>query len=159
QQNDASALVVVPKGFQDAVLSGRRAELQFAPNPLQTYSPGIAAAVLDMAAVLMNGIYAQAAVPLQRINAARGANRAPTADDVADIARGFFQAGQRLRGLTSVANLTVTTIRPTGEAEGAGGNPKRFFAYIFPGLVIFGVMFLSQSLAPRLMRDRVRGVE
>jgi ABC-2 type transport system permease protein len=81
-----------------------------------------------------------------------------TADDIGVISRGFFEAGQRLSGLRSVGNLKVTAVRPTGEKEGAA-SPKVFFAFIFPGLVIFGVMFISQSLALRLMRDRVRGVE
>ncbi len=159
QKNDASALIVVPRGFQDALLAGTRAELQFAPNPLQTFSPEIAAAVLDMTTTIGNGIYGQAAAPLQRINAARTAGQPLSSDDVAEISRGFFEAGQRLNGLKAVGNLTVTAVRPTGEREGPGANPKAFFAFIFPGLVIFGVMFISQSLALRLMRDRVRGVE
>jgi hypothetical protein len=61
--------------------------------------------------------------------------------------------------LTAVGNLTVTAVRPTGQKEGPGVDAKQFFAFIFPGLVIFGVMFISQSLALRLLRDRVRGVE
>ena len=159
QKNEASALVIVPKGFQDALLAGNRAELQFAPNPLQTFSPAIAAAVLDVTALIGNGVYSQAAAPLQRINAARAANRPMTADDAAEIARGFFEAARRLSGLTAVGNLTVTAVRPTGQKEGPGVDTKQFFAFIFPGLVIFGVMFISQSLALRLLRDRVRGVE
>ncbi|HYT74450.1 MAG TPA: ABC transporter permease, partial [Vicinamibacterales bacterium] len=150
QKNDASALIVVPRGFQDALLAGTRAELQFAPNPLQTFSPEIAAAVLDMTTTIGNGIYGQAAAPLQRINAARTAGQPLSSDDVAEISRGFFEAGQRLNGLKAVGNLTVTAVRPTGEREGPGANPKAFFAFIFPGLVIFGVMFISQSLALRL---------
>ena len=106
-----------------------------------------------------NGIYGQAAAPLQRINAARAAGRPMTADDTAEIARGFFEAARRLNGLTAVGNLTVTPVRPTGQTEGPGADAKQFFAFIFPGLVIFGVMFISQSLALRLLRDRVRGVE
>jgi ABC-type multidrug transport system permease subunit len=159
QKNDASALVVVPKGFQEALLAGNRAELQFAPNPLQTYSPGVASAVLEMTTMIGNGLLGQAAGPLRRINAVRAAGQPLTADDVAAISRGFFEAGQRLNGLNAVTNLKVTTIRPTGEKQGPDASPKAFFAFIFPGLVIFGVMFISQSLALRLMRDRVRGVE
>jgi ABC-2 type transport system permease protein len=159
QKNEASGLVIVPKGFQDALLAGTRAELQFAPNPLQTFSPAIAAAVLDVTAMIGNGIYGQAAAPLQRINEARTAGRPLTADDTAEIARGFFEAARRLNGLTAVGNLTVTAVRPAGQKEGPGVDAKQFFAFIFPGLVIFGVMFISQSLALRLLRDRVRGVE
>jgi ABC-type multidrug transport system permease subunit len=159
QANDASALVVVPRGFQAALLSGGRAELQFAPNPLQTFSPDIAASVLDVTTTIGNGILGQAAAPLQRINAARGGGLPLTGDDVAAISRGLFDAAQRLNGLRAVTGLTVTAVRPTGEKEGPGARPRTFFAFIFPGLVIFGVMFISQSLALRLMRDRVQGVE
>jgi ABC-type multidrug transport system permease subunit len=159
ERNDASALVIVPRGFQDALLRGAPAELQFAPNPLQTYSPEIAAAVLDVATIIGNGLYQQAAAPLRRITALRDSNQSPTGDDAAEIARGFFEAGRRLRGLGAVTNITVTTVRPTGEREGPGASPKAFFAFIFPGLIMFGVMFISQSLALRLLRDRVRGVE
>lgn len=159
QKNEASALLIVPKGFQDALLAGGRAELQFAPNPLQTFSPAIASAVLDVAVMIGNGIYGQAAAPLQRVNAARAEGRALTADDTAEIARGVFEAARRLNGLTAIGNLTVTAVRPTGQKTGAGVDAAQFFAFIFPGLVIFGVMFISQSLALRLLRDRVRGVE
>jgi ABC-type multidrug transport system permease subunit len=159
QRNEASALVVVPKGFQDAILTGARAELQFAPNPLQTYSPAIAASVLDMMALVGNGLYEQAAAPLRQINELRGGNRSPTGDEIAAIARGLYEAGQRLNGLSAAGNITVTSIRPTGQRDSFGSAPAEFFAYIFPGLVIFAVLFISQALALRLLRDRIRGVD
>src|SRR6266849_2781880 len=61
QRNQASALIVVPKGFEQALLNGTNAELQFAPNPLQTYSPTIVRSVLEMMTVVGNGLYQQAA--------------------------------------------------------------------------------------------------
>src|SRR3989304_4954808 len=69
QKNDAAALVIAPAGFQQALLDGRRAELQFAPNPLQTFSPQIAESVLSMVTLIGNGLYQQALTPLQRIHA------------------------------------------------------------------------------------------
>jgi hypothetical protein len=122
QKNEASALMIVPKGFQDALLAGNEAELQLAPNPLQTFSPAIVSAVLDVTVLIGNGIYGQAAAPLQRINDARTAGRPLTADDSAEIARGFFEAARRLSGLTAVGYLTVTAVRPTGQQEGPGGS-------------------------------------
>jgi ABC-2 type transport system permease protein len=158
QRNEAAALVVVPKGFQDALLAGDHAELQFAPNPLQTFSPQIVASVLDTTVLLGNGLFKQAAVPLRRINDLRQGNREPSPEDVAEISRGFFEAGRRLRGMQAVTNLNVTAVRPSGKRE-AAMTPAQFFAYVFPGLVIFGVMFISQSLSLRLMRDRIVGLE
>ena len=159
QKNEAAALVIVPAGFQQALLDGRHAELQFAPNPLQTYSPQIAESVLSMVTLIGNGLYKQAAGPVQRINTMRKEGRDPTSGDIADIARGFFEAGRRVSGLNAISRMSVTSVRPTGERQGIGATPQSFFAFIFPGLVIFGVMFISQSLALRLLRDRMRGVE
>jgi ABC-2 type transport system permease protein len=160
QHQEASALIVVPKGFQEKILSGDTAELQFAPNPLQTISPAIAGSVLDMMALIGNGLYRNAAEPIQRINALRMNARSPNADDIAEISRGFFQAGQRLTGLRALGDVQLTVVRPSGEREtGFGGNSRQFFAFIFPGLVIFGLMFMSQALALRLMRDRVQGMD
>jgi ABC-type multidrug transport system permease subunit len=159
QRNDASALVVVPRGFQQALLAGGRADLQFAPNPLQTFSPDIARSVLDTATLVGNGLYRQAIAPIERLRSLQAANREPTAQDVADVARGFFEAGQRLNGLSALNNVSVTIVRPDARPERPGVNAQAFFAFIFPGLVIFGVMFISQSLALRLLRDRIRGVD
>jgi ABC-2 type transport system permease protein len=159
RRNEAAALVIVPAGFQAAVLSGGRGEVQFVGNPLQSFSPQIARSVLDMAVVLGNGLYQQAAAPIQRINALRAANQQATSEDVAEISRGFFDAAQRLNGLKAVTNVSVTEVRPTGQTRGPASDPRIFFAFVFPGLVIFGAMFISQSLALRLLRDRVRGVE
>jgi ABC-type multidrug transport system permease subunit len=158
QRNEAAALVVVPKGFQDALLAGQRAELQFAGNPLQTFSPEIAASVLDMTALLGNGLFRQAADPLRRINELRDANRAANAEDVAAISRGFFDAAQRLQGIRTLGDVSVKPVRPPGDQDEVN-TPAQFFAYVFPGLVIFGLMFISQSLALRLMRDRILGLE
>ncbi|OFW12174.1 MAG: hypothetical protein A3H96_01495 [Acidobacteria bacterium RIFCSPLOWO2_02_FULL_67_36] len=159
QKNDAAALVIVPAGFQQALLDGRRAELQFAPNPLQTFSPQIAESVLSMVTLIGNGLYQQALTPLQRINALKNSGRQPTADEIAEISRGFFEAGRRVNGLSAINNISVTSVRPAGQREGIGASPQAFFAFIFPGLVIFGVMFVSQSLGLRLLRDRTRGLE
>ncbi len=94
--------MIVPKGFQDALLAGIRAELQFAPNPLQTFSPAIAAAVLDVTALI--GTASTDKPPRRCSGSTRraSAGRPMTADDAAEIARGFFEAARRLSGLTAV---------------------------------------------------------
>jgi ABC-type multidrug transport system permease subunit len=160
QRNQASALVVVPKGFQLALLAGSTAELQFVPNPLQTFSPAIVRSVLDMTTLVGNGLYKQAADPIRRINTVQTSGRPLAADDVAEISRGLFEAGRRLNGFRMLAGTPLTVVRPAGQREtGFGGSSREFFAFIFPGLVIFGLMFISQAIALRLMRDRVMGMD
>ena len=160
-RGQASALIVVPKGFQDALLAGRRAELGFYPNPIHSIGPQIARSLLDMTTVIGNGLYAQALAPISRVRAIIDAGREPTSDEVAAISRGFFEAGQRLSGLEGLSGLTVGVKRPDQQEArtGFGADPSQFFAYVFPGLAIFGLLFIAQALAIRLMRDRLRGLQ
>jgi ABC-2 type transport system permease protein len=161
QRNQASALIVVPAGFQAAVLDGSRADLVLYKNPIQGISPDIAQSVLEMAVVIGNGLYGQAIEPIRRVRVIVGQDREPTTDEVADISKGFFLAGQRLGSLGAVKDLTVAVKRPGERAATTafGTDPKQFFAYVFPGLVIFALMFIAQSLAMRLLRDRLRGLQ
>jgi ABC-2 type transport system permease protein len=161
KRGEASALIVVPKGFQDALLAGSRCELVFYPNPIQSIGPEIARSMLDMTTLIGNGLYAKALEPISRIKALFDQKRDPTSAEVAVISQGFFEAGRRLGGLESLNDLKVNVQRP-GEREartGFGNDPKTFFAYVFPGLVVFALMFIAQSLAMRLLRDRTRGLQ
>ena len=66
-RGQAAALIVVPKGFQDAVLEGTRAELGFYPNPVQSIGPEIARSMIEMTALIGNGLYAKALEPVSQI--------------------------------------------------------------------------------------------
>jgi ABC-type multidrug transport system permease subunit len=160
EKGDASALIVAPKGFQDALLAGTRAELQLYKNPIQTFAPDAVSSVLDMGATLVNGLYGQATGPIRRIRELNESKRTPTEDDIADIARGFFRAGQGFGKVRGVSDLGLVVQRPGGEAATRiGVDPGEFFAVMFPGLVLFGLMFISQVLTLRLLRDRERGLQ
>ena len=161
KRGQAAALIVVPRGFQDAVLNGTRAELGFYANPTQSIGPEIARSMLQMTALIGNGLYAEAREPISRIRAFTKAGHEPTSEEVGDISRGFYEAGRRLTNLQGLTGLTVGVQRPGESAAktGFGNDPGQFFAYVFPGLVIFGLMFIAQSLAMRLMRDRLKGLQ
>jgi ABC-2 type transport system permease protein len=161
QRGQASALIVVPKGFQQALFDRTTAEIRFVPNPAQTISPEIVRSMLEMLTAITNGLLARAQAPLDAINQIAAAGRAPTEDEVAEISRGFFRAGQQLQILNELQNVTVDVTRPSGTTERFQftGGASSFFAYIFPGLVMFGLMFISQALATRLMRDREAGLQ
>lgn len=161
KRGQASALIVVPKGFQEAVLAGDRAELVLYKNPIQSIGPEIAGSVVEMTTIIGNGLYGQAVEPIRKIRAIMDENREPTSEEIAAISTGFFEAGRRLGSLQGLANMTVPVQRPdqADKQTGFGADPTMFFAYIFPGLVVFGLLFIAQALALRLLRDRMRGLQ
>jgi ABC-2 type transport system permease protein len=157
---EASALIVTPKGFQDALLEGRRAELVLYRNPLHTIGPDIAQGILEMLELVANRLYGQARGPLDHIRRLNDGKRDPTGDDIAEISRGMFEAGRRLNNLSGLEENTVAVTRPDlPPTANAIRSAPDFFATFFPGLVIFALMFLSQSLAMGLLRDRIRGLD
>lgn len=161
KRGQAAALVVVPSGFQNAVLAGGRAELVLYKNPIQSIGPEIVRSMVEMTTVIGNGMYGQAVEPIRKIRAIIDEGREPTSEEVAAISTGFFEAGRRLGSLEGLSEISVPVQRPAREERqtGFGADPSTFFAYIFPGLVIFALLFISQTLALRLLRDRVRGLQ
>ncbi|MCX6551395.1 MAG: ABC transporter permease [Acidobacteria bacterium] len=160
-RNQAAALIVVPRGFQDALLANRPAELVFYRNPIQSIGPDIVASMLQMTTLIGNGLYAKALEPIRQVKALLDAGRDPTSAEVAAISQGFFEAGRRLQGLDALTNLRIGVQRPgdTQARTGFGSDPAQFFAYVFPGLVVFALMFIAQALAIRLLRDRLKGLQ
>jgi ABC-type multidrug transport system permease subunit len=62
----------------------------------------------------------------------------------------------RLQRLALLKDLDVAVERPQG--KGPGGDAPEFFAYFFPGLLLFSLLFLAQSIEGRAMRDRFAGI-
>lgn len=162
RRNQASAMIRIPKGFQKAVLSGEGSTVELYKNPAQTFSPDIVESVLEMGAVLGNGIYAEAREPIARIQSLDDANREPSTADVASIAVGFYLAVKRLGKLDGLEDMQVDVQRAGGvktQEQDRGPKPGEFFAVVFPGLTLFSLLFISQALAVRLLRDRMRGLQ
>jgi hypothetical protein len=162
QSGDASALIRVPTGFQDAVLAGRKTVLQLYGNPLQTFLPNAVDNVLQRCTVVANGLMAHASDPAARIqalsDAVDGGGQGPT-EGTLKTASGD-RAAPRLARLAAIQDISVAIERPPGKrAGGVGSDPREFFGYIFPGLALFGLFFISQALAQRLLRDRRRGLQ
>jgi len=161
QRNEASALITVPKGFQAALLEGRKVEVRFAPNPVQTFSPGIVEGVLEVVVLMVNSLHQQAMEPIRQINELIASGREATSEEFAAISRGFYQAGRRMGRLSALEQATVKVSREGAArpAQQIGTTPGEFFAMVFPGLAIFALYFISQVLGVRLLRDRDAGLQ
>jgi ABC-2 type transport system permease protein len=160
QKNEAAALVVFTEGMEAAILDGGGAEIQVIPNPVQTFSPQIVESVLEMLVLIGNSLYDDLAGPAEIIMSFFEQQRGPTFEEFQKISALMETAGPELGKLATIQDLEVLLQRPEGEASsGFGTSPGEFFAYVFPGLVIFALFFISQILAVRLLRDRMEGLQ
>jgi len=160
QRRQASALIHVPEGFQQALLERRPANLGLVSNPLQTFSPKAAEAVLQMLAALGNGVLHLAREPLEQMAPLLEEDGEPSAEQIGRIAAGVYQAIRELMQINPLDAAKVVVQRPEGAetTQTLMGDTQRFFAYVFPGLVLFTLLFISEALARRLLRDRLSGL-
>jgi ABC-2 type transport system permease protein len=162
QRGDVSAVVRVPKGFQERLLGGEGGSVTLYKNPAQTLLPDVVESVLEMSSTIASGVYGRAKEPLARIREWSDADREPTTAEIAGVSVALYLASRSLGRVDGLQDLSLDVIRPSGEkVQGLdpGASPGAFFAFIFPGLVTFAVLFLAQSLALRLLRDRLAGLQ
>jgi ABC-type multidrug transport system permease subunit len=147
---EASALLVIPAGFQNAVVGSGSARLQLVTNPAQRLLPGI---VRQTAEVLVEvAFYAQQlfAAPLGRITQSR---TGPPADaDVASIAGEINRQIAQLQGvlLPPVIDLSVRTNTPTAQ-------PLNFGQIFLPGMLFMSFLFIAQGMSFDVWEEKREG--
>lgn len=127
---DHTALIVAPAGFDNGLRDGRGVALKYFPRSVADPDAQVAAKVLETCVTLANGTLAAASTRV---------------------------AGIRSLAAIGSASTSVAVDRPLpkpSDDHGANG----FFAAMFPGLALFGMLFLSQAMAAPLLRDRARAI-
>jgi ABC-type Na+ efflux pump permease subunit len=143
QAGEASALLTIPKGFQDGVLNEKPTVLTLVTNPSQRILPGIIEEGLRMVAEASFYLQRFLGEPIRRVLAERGASaESPPSDDtVAAVSRVVNQDLTRLRTLLSpvISLETKTEDEPTDTFD--------FTAIFLPGLLFMGVLFTASGMS------------
>ena len=148
KSESASAALVIPDGFGDDILQQKHPTLTLYKNPRHSIGPQIAEGVVGSMLAIANGLLGQFSEPMGRIQAIE---ETPTADEVADISRLFFQRSQGVNGLAAIRNIAVTVVENEEDTEAADFNLASMF---FPGLIMFGLLSVSLHLEHRFLHDR-----
>jgi ABC-type Na+ efflux pump permease subunit len=143
---DASALLVIPKGFGAAFLHRHPSELRLFTNPAQTILPKIIREALSMA--LEAAFYWQILFGPEVVHygdgAATPAQIAQTAITVNSIVRGFSGYLDPL-----LVRLEIHTVEQQ--------HKLNVGALFVPGMLFFGMLGLAQSISNDLWKERNNG--
>lgn len=153
---EASALLVIPEGFGEAVLEERASTLELVTNPAQRILPAIPRSALE---ILCEGTFY-----LQRVvgDELKSIAAEFTDDDDALTDLRIAEASVRMRhGIERVAPLlfppaiTVETVIPpeTGPAHGE----RSLASLYFPSMLLMALMFIAEGLADDVWRERELG--
>ena len=152
---DASAALVIPRGFGAKLLRTEPDSLLLYRNPRHFVGPQIAEGVVGGMVTIANGLIGQFAGPMGQVRASLDRKTDPTADEVAEISKAFFTAGQSARGLSALQKIDVTVVQ---EEDDRNEQDFNLAAMFFPGLIMFGLLSVSLHLEHRFLVDRTRHV-
>ena len=142
---DASALLIVPKGFQDAVFHNQPAQLQLVTNPAQTILPNIA--VETLSTMVDGGFYLQrlAAIPLNGITTVHS----PSDVDIARMSVAFNQLGHSLSKYLDPPLIKLELNVAADQKE------NQDVATLFlPAMIFMGLLFTGNSFALDIWREQ-----
>ncbi|MFH1279004.1 MAG: ABC transporter permease [Candidatus Eisenbacteria bacterium] len=156
---DASALLVLPEGMTDSLLAGGRATLTLVKDPGGVVLPGIAESFGELLALVLSTGTKILGEPLREVRSLWDGDGWPADETVAGLAVTFQNGFRRAEGIflppaIGVKKVKVVEAGVEGDDEIGGFN---IFAYLFPGIVVLGLLFVAQISMRDLVREREEG--
>jgi ABC-type multidrug transport system permease subunit len=147
-RGDASALLIIPKGFQDRFFQNQPVQLQLVTNPAQEILPKIIEETLSI--VVDGGFYVQrvAAAPLRSL----AIGKAPDDATVAQASVAFNQLG---RSLTKYINPPLIDLDL--HVVAAQRQNQSVAALFLPAMLFMALLFVGNAQALDLWRERAWG--
>ncbi len=148
---DASALLTIPKGFQDSVLREQPATLALVKNPAESILPVIIEQGLDM--LVETVFYVQQIFGPQLREIADSATTAtgPSSEGVAAVSRAFTDKLRVVQATVFPPVVSVETKKTIQDDE------PNFWALFLPGLVFMSLMFTAQGMSLDVWVEKMAG--
>ena len=148
-KGDASALLIVPKGFTNALFESQPTKLELVRNPSQRILPGM---IEETLSILTDGAFYLQTVAGDQLRAA-ATTKAPTDMDIALLAVRFNDVAIRTRKYLAPPLIQVDTKVIQNKDEKPGG----FAVMLLPGILYLGMFFLTRALSGDIWTERVSG--
>ena len=147
-RGEASALLVIPKGLQQAVLANRPARLELFTNPAERIVPKVVEETLSMT---VDGAFYLQKIAGPQLRSIAAAQQPPSDQAVIESSL----AARRM-----VDGLGRYLSPPLIQLESASVTPEKTFnfaALFFPCMIFMSLMLLANSLAGEIWKERTAG--
>ncbi len=151
ENDEASALLVIPRGFGDALLKERPCTLQLLTNPAQRILPGIVAEMLSIFSEGTFYVHRLLGDELRTFAAGpgHGLNSFPD-EQIAGVSVRVNHVVERVSAALSPLLLQVETVK----AEATQEKEPSFAQLFLPSLLFMSLLFMAQGLSEDLWRER-----
>jgi ABC-type multidrug transport system permease subunit len=155
RDQDATALLVIPKGFSDTLLANGKAELELVKNPAQRIMPVVAqqgAEVLSLYLTVARAALGDETATLQKLFEGKGWDNAV---GVAALVTVIYARTQEAEPLLFPPLIEVETSGADATAD-AGDNFSPI-AWLYPGMVVMGLLFAGTAQMRDLLDEAQAG--
>ncbi len=156
-RGEATALLIIPEGFSEAMFEEEPTTLTLIKNPSQTILPEIVEETLQMLVEASFYLHRVLGEPIRAL--ADGPEDGGNFFADLRMAAISVQINQRIRALEPllfpvVLELETEVIRPAGEEDRPDAN---FGQILLPGVLFMALLFLAQSMSEDLWREKLQG--
>ncbi|HVO76371.1 MAG TPA: ABC transporter permease, partial [Candidatus Bathyarchaeia archaeon] len=152
----ASALIEIPKGFSSRLLDRKPVELGLLKNPQEAFLPLIVEEIAGTMGVMLDGTVRVFDKPIAEGRKILTAGRWPDAGEISGLLASARPRIALVKGYLadSLVSLKSETVSVPGE------KPKQkfnIFAFVMPGSILLGLLFISQITMRDIVRERETG--
>jgi ABC-type multidrug transport system permease subunit len=148
ENGGASAFLIVPKGFQDAVLQNQPFPLSLLTNPSQRILPNIIEEALN---IMVEGDFYLQQVAGNQLGSFK--RDSPPTD--AEIAQSSIAFNRVATGLSKYLNPPLIRLDSTVSADPV--QRKSFAAIFFPSMIFMAALFIANTLSADIWKERNTG--
>ena len=149
-RGDGSALLVIPKGFGDAVFQGTPSRLRLVTNPAQSILPQIAGETISM---LPEAVFYIQALAGDRLRTLASGTQPPD-QVVAEASVAFNRLGTQLSGFLDPRRIDLQTV----VTETSSTNTSNIGAVFIPSMLFLTVLFLAAGFTGEIWKERRQAV-
>lgn len=152
----ASALIVIPAGFEEAVWDGKPAEITIIKNPSEQFLPQAAEEVSATTALIFSGLFQVFSGELDQIR-----EFTQDQEDIPDqvISDLSIRMNKRVRGIAKYVFPPVISIKQTTREDESENQSSGFsiHSYILPAISIMFILFICNIVFEDLLREKEKG--
>ena len=155
QKGEATALVVIPKGFGNAVLREEPTRLRLTTNPAQRILPQLVETGVGLLPDLVYYAHRLFGGPLRSLSTMIGGEDEPAEVDTARVAVEIQRSVRSLRSM--LGDGAPFTLEITGEAEAPAAKGPGIGEAFLPSLLFFALFFVASSAAGDVWIEKEMG--
>ena len=150
---DASALLVIPTGFQDAVLRESSAQLELVTNPAETIKPMILTVGLEVLADAVFYLHRILGDELRKIVESTDGGEPPSDEAISEISVGINRVLRKVEKYVSPPAIIVEAV--SDDKDPAGDVPLAHL--MLPGIILMGLLLMAQGLGSDVWNEKTAG--